>query len=76
MKVLFTALSLSTSGFHAWRYSNLKVKPLANLVIQNYNVHKGEIGALTLTQEIITQLFKTSCSSVARAMRKLAMKAK
>lgn len=76
MKALCTALNVSRSGFYAWRYSSQKVKPLPALVSQNYDAHKGKIGAPALTQELIAQGFKTSCSTVARAMRRMGMKAK
>ena len=43
---------------------------------QNCDAHKGKIGASALIQEIIAQGFKTSCSTIARAMRKMGMNAK
>ena len=76
MKTLCTALNVSRSGFYAWRYSSQIVKPLPALANQNYYAHKGKIGAPALTQEIIAKGFKTSCSTVARMMQKLEMKAK
>ena len=76
MNLLCATLDVSRSGFYAWRYSSQKVKPLPALVSQNYDTHKGKIGAPALTQELIAQGFKTSCSTVARAMRRMGMKAK
>ena len=76
MKALCKTLNVSLSGFYAWRYSSQIVKPLPALVCQNYDVHKRKIGAPALTQEIIAEGFKTSCSTIARVMRKLEMKAK
>jgi putative transposase len=76
IKALCTTLSVSRCSFYAWRYSCQKFKPLAALVSQNYDAHKGKMGAPALIQEIIAQRFKNSCSAVARAMRKMGMKAK
>ena len=44
------------------------------LISQNYDVHKGKIGTPALTQEIIAQGVKTSCSAVTKAMRKMGVK--
>ena len=44
------------------------------LISQNYDVHKGKIGTPALTQEIIAQGVKTSCSAVTRAMSKMGVK--
>jgi HTH-like domain len=76
MRALCQALTVSRSGFYAWRKAQSRVTVLPGLVKSVYEAQKGRVGAPSVAAEVNAQRHVCSFRTVGRIMKRQGLKAR